>query len=85
MKLLLALVILSSVSVPAHAFDVDDALQIVTTLSGVVNTMNRPKPLPEQRPSLDDQLSDVNDYDLECRFRGFDGWYDGKCQNYHEE
>jgi hypothetical protein len=85
MKLLLALFILSSVSVPAHAFDVDDALQIVTTLSGVVNTMNRPKPLPEQRPSLDDQLSDINNYDLECRLRGFDGWYDNKCQNLYED
>ena len=86
MKKLLAVAAISSVALttPAHAFDVNDAIKIVNTLSGVVNTMNPPAPPPEERPSLDDQLSDVQGYDLECRLRGFDGWYDNKCRNLSE-
>ena len=87
MKKLFAIAALSSVILtsPAHAFDVGDALQIVETLSGVVGTMNRPVPPQEPRSSLSDQLDDLDGYDLECRLRGFDGWYDNKCRNLNED
>ena len=80
MRSLIALIAISSIAVPAQAFDVGDALSIVNAVGGLAESMNRPAPVVESS-----RMDDIDDYDMECRFRGFDGWYDGKCQNYREE
>ena len=81
MKKLVSILALSSLTLatPANAFDVGDAIQIVDAVSGLAGAMTRPAPMPTAEPS---RMND--DYDMECRFRGFDGWYDNKCQNLSE-
>ena len=80
MKKIITLIAVSSIAVPAQAFDVGDALSIVNAVGGLAESMNRPAPAVE--PS---RMNDIDDYDMECRLRGFDGWYDGKCRDYREE
>ena len=84
MKKFLSILALSSLTLatPANAFDVGDAIQIVDAVSGLAGAMTRPAPAPVAEQS---RMNDYDDYDLECRFRGFDGWYDGKCQDYRED
>jgi len=67
---------------PAQAFSAGDAISIIDAVGGIAETMTRPAPMPIAQPS---RMNDYDDYDMECRFRGFDGWYDGKCQDYRED
>jgi len=59
----------------AQAFDVGDALSILSAVESM--TRDRSPREVESAPSIED-------IDLECRLRGFDGWYEDKCQNYRD-
>jgi hypothetical protein len=56
----------------AQAFDVGDALSIL----GAVESLTR-----DRSPREFEAAPSIEDIDLECRLRGFDGWLDGKCRN----
>lgn len=75
MKKLLALTAIAAVTfspLSAQAFDVGDALSII----GAVESMTR-----DRSPREVESAPSIQDIDLECNLRGFDGWYNGKCRN----
>ena len=78
MKRLLTLTTIAALTfVPssAKAFDIGDALSILSAVESM--TRDRSPREVESAPSIED-------IDLECRLRGFDGWIDDKCQNYRD-
>ena len=77
MKKLLALTAVIAVTfVPssAQAFDVGDAISII----GAVESLTR-----DRGPREVESAQSIEDIDLECNLRGFDGWSDGKCRNFN--
>ena len=70
-----AVAVVTLIPSSAHAFSVGDALSIISAVEGM--TRDRSPREVESAPSIED-------IDLECRLRGFDGWYEDKCQNYRD-
>jgi hypothetical protein len=77
MKKLLALTAIAAVSFTpsAQAFDIGDAIMIIETVGGMTR---------DRGPREVDSAPSIEDIDLECRLRGFDGWYEDKCQNFRD-
>ena len=72
---LTAIAVVTFVPSSAQAFDVGDALSII----GAVESMTR-----DRGPREVESAPSIEDIDMECRLRGFDGWYENKCQNYRD-
>ena len=72
---LTAIAVVTFVPSSAQAFDVGDALSIISAVESM--TRDRGPREVESAPSIED-------IDMECRLRGFDGWYEDKCQNYRD-
>ena len=72
---LTAIAVITFIPSSAQAFDVGDALSII----GAVESLTR-----DRSPSEVQSAPSIEDIDLECRLRGFDGWIDDKCQNYRD-
>ena len=78
MKKLLAITAIAVVTfIPssAQAFSIGDALNIISAVEGITR---------DRSPREVDSAPSIEDIDLECRLRGFDGWYEDKCQNYRD-
>ena len=71
---LTAIVAVTFIPSSAQAFSVGDALSIISAVEGM--TRDRSPREVESAPSIED-------IDLECNLRGFDGWSDGKCRNFN--
>ena len=71
---LAAIAVISFIPASAQAFDVSDALSII----GAVESMTR-----DRGPREVESAPSIEDIDLECNLRGFDGWLDGKCRNFN--
>ena len=72
---LTAIAVITFIPSSAQAFDVGDALSII----GAVESLTR-----DRSPREVQSAPSIEDIDLECRLRGFDGWIDDKCQNYRD-
>ena len=72
---LAAVAVVTFIPSSAQAFDVGDALSII----GAVESMTR-----DRSPREVESAPSIEDIDLECNLRGFDGWLDGKCRNYRD-
>ena len=73
---LTAIAVVTFVPSSAQAFDVGDALSII----GAVESMTR-----DRGPREVESAPSIEDIDLECNLRGFDGWSDGKCRNFNND
>lgn len=71
---LAAIAVITFIPSSAQAFDVGDALSIISA----VESMTR-----DRGPREVDSVQSIEDIDLECNLRGFDGWSDGKCRNFN--
>ena len=71
---LAAVAVLTIIPSSAQAFGVGDALSII----GAVESLTR-----DRGPSEVESAQSIEDIDLECNLRGFDGWSDGKCRNFN--
>ena len=71
---LTAIAVITFIPSSAQAFDVGDALSII----GAVESMTR-----DRGPREVESTQSIEDIDLECNLRGFDGWIDGKCRNFN--
>ena len=71
---LAAVAVLTVIPSSAQAFDVGDALSII----GAVESLTR-----DRGPREVESAQSIEDIDLECNLRGFDGWSDGKCRNFN--
>ena len=76
-KLLTLTAVIAVTFIPssAQAFDIGDAIMIIETVGGMTR---------DRGPRQVDSAPSIEDIDLECRLRGFDGWYEDKCQNYRD-
>ena len=72
---LTAIAVVTFIPSSAQAFDVGDALSIISAVEGMTR---------DQGPREVRSAPSIEDIDLECRLRGFDGWIDDKCQNYRD-
>jgi hypothetical protein len=71
-----AIAVLTIIPSSAQAFDVGDALSIL----GAVESLTR-----DRSPQEYQAAPSIEDIDLECRLRGFDGWLDSKCRNFNDD
>ena len=72
---LTAVAVFTFIPSSAQAFSVGDALSILSAVEGMTR---------DRSPREVDSAPSIEDIDLECRLRGFDGWYEDKCQNYRD-
>ena len=72
---LTAVAVVTLIPSSAQAFDIGDALSIISAVEGMTR---------DRSPRQVDSAPSIEDIDLECRLRGFDGWYEDKCQNYRD-
>ena len=72
---LTAIAVVTFIPSSAQAFGVSEALSILSAVESM--TRDRTPREVESAPSIED-------IDMECRLRGFDGWYENKCQNYRD-
>ncbi len=71
---LTAVAVVTLIPSSAQAFDIGDALSIISAVEGMTR---------DRSPQEVESSPEIIDWDLECNLRGFDAWVDGKCRNFN--